>query len=172
MSENVIRNKVLVLKFFERVSDESDPHNVESAMSLFADDSVFCVMGSHGIGGAMTKNETIRKNIEVLETIKGRMKFKIHSMTAEDNRVAVEAQNTCKLIDGEVYDNFYHFLFIIENGQIQRVNEYLDTLYLSKIYQRMREHPVIAPRAASLSEADTSARAAVDPYFEQPLKCF
>lgn len=172
-STNFERNKELVLKFFASVSDEADAHNVESAMSLFADNSVFRVMGSYGMGGTMTKEETIRKNVEVLATIKGRMKFKIHSVTAEHNRVAVEAENTCTLIDGKLYDNFYLFVFVIENGQIQRVNEYLDTLYLSKTYQRLREHPVIAPRVAGIDEAEMFGHThPTDPYFERPLASF
>lgn len=166
-------NKELVLQFFERVSDESDPDNVVSAMSLFADDSEFRVMASYGMGGIMSKAETTRKNVEILDSVKGRMKFKIHSITAESNRVAVEAENTCVLADGQTYDNFYVFIFLIENGKIRRVNEYLDTFYLSKAYQRLREHPVVGPRAKAMDDAPTTGHAhPADRYFDHPLRSF
>ncbi len=166
-------NKELVLRFSERVSDESDPNNVLSAMKLFADDSEFRVMASYGMGGIMTKAETTQKNVEILTSVKGRMKFKIHSITAEQDRVAVEAENTCVLVDGQTYDNFYVFLFVIKNGRIQRVNEYLDTLYLSKTYRRLSNHPAVAPRAKAMDDAPAADHTyPTDRYFEHPLRSY
>ena len=50
-------------------------------------------------------------------------------MTAEDDRVAVEAESMAKLVNGERYHNRYHFLFVLRDGRIQAVKEYLDTLH-------------------------------------------
>ena len=51
----------------------------------------------------------------------------IHTMTAEDDRVAVESKFTGTLPDGRVYRNVYHYLMWIKDGQVLRVKEYLDT---------------------------------------------
>ncbi len=56
-------------------------------------------------------------------------KFDVHSMVAEGNKVAVEAQLTAQTAHGSVYDNSYHFLFIVEDGKIKRMKEYMDTYH-------------------------------------------
>jgi ketosteroid isomerase-like protein len=50
------------------------------------------------------------------------------TITAQDNRVAIEAQTEGVLVNGARYENHYHFLFLFnDEGQIQRINEHLDT---------------------------------------------
>ena len=51
-------------------------------------------------------------------------------MTAEDDRVAVEAESKAKLVNGTLYHNRYHFLFVVRDGRIHAVKEYLDTLHV------------------------------------------
>jgi ketosteroid isomerase-like protein len=51
-------------------------------------------------------------------------------MTAEGERVAVEAESKAKLANGTLYHNRYHFLFVVRDGRIQAVKEYLDTLHV------------------------------------------
>ena len=51
----------------------------------------------------------------------------IHTMTAEDDRVAVETTFAGTLPDGRVYRNVYHYLMWFRDGQVLRVKEYLDT---------------------------------------------
>lgn len=51
----------------------------------------------------------------------------IKTLTAEDDRVAVESEFTGTLPDGRVYRNVYHYLMWFRDGQVLRVKEYLDT---------------------------------------------
>lgn len=53
--------------------------------------------------------------------------FKIVSMIAEGNKVAAEATFKAKTVMGTYYENYYHFLFILENGKVKRMKEYMDT---------------------------------------------
>jgi hypothetical protein len=46
------------------------------------------------------------------------------TMTAEDDRVAVEAESYGEMKNGKVYANAYHFLFRIRDGKIAEVREY------------------------------------------------
>ena len=50
-----------------------------------------------------------------------------HTITAEDDRVAVEAEIIGTLPDGRVYTNVYHYLIWFKDGKVLRVKEYLDT---------------------------------------------
>src|SRR5438128_233104 len=51
----------------------------------------------------------LRKNPGVLKTT---------GITAEGDRVAVEAEAEIELINGKLYQNTYHFLFLFKNGKI------------------------------------------------------
>jgi uncharacterized protein len=56
----------------------------------------------------------------------------IKAMTAEGERVAVEAESYGETSAGKVYQQTYHYLFIVRNGKIAVQNEYLDTLHLKE----------------------------------------
>lgn len=61
--------------------------------------------------------------------------FKIISIMAEDNKVATEATFKAKTAMGTDYENTYHFLFIIENGKIKRMKEYMDTFSAKRLLE-------------------------------------
>jgi ketosteroid isomerase-like protein len=53
--------------------------------------------------------------------------LKIKNITAEEDRVALEAEGTGVYIDGSEFRNFYHLLFTIRGGKVIRGRAYLDT---------------------------------------------
>ena len=64
-----------------------------------------------------------------------RFDMTLKSITAQDNRVAVEAESLGVLKpNGKTYNNRYHFLFEIENGQIAKLKEYCDTKHASEVF--------------------------------------
>ena len=48
-------------------------------------------------------------------------------MTAEDDRVAVEAESEGTHVSGVRYQNYYHFLFILKDSKVLLLKEYMDT---------------------------------------------
>ena len=48
-------------------------------------------------------------------------------MTAEGDRVAVEAESRGVHASGLPYNNYYHFLFRFRDGELVRLTEYMDT---------------------------------------------
>lgn len=54
--------------------------------------------------------------------------LRIRSITAEDDRVAVEAEGNALHANGRRYDNHYCYIFQIRDGQISLFREYQDTL--------------------------------------------
>jgi ketosteroid isomerase-like protein len=73
------------------------------------------------IGGLLAKN------------MKGPMKMTVHGITAEGERVAVEAESYGELNSGAIYNNKYHFLFIVRDGKITTVKEYNDTKHAGDV---------------------------------------
>jgi uncharacterized protein len=48
----------------------------------------------------------------------------ILGITAEGDRVAVEVEGRSHTVDGKLYNNFYHFLFVLRGGQVISAMEY------------------------------------------------
>jgi ketosteroid isomerase-like protein len=125
-------NKNVVLSFFENFS----AGKVDAALAMLADTATWWVAGNpeqfvlagtktkaqftellHGLGAAMPKGLRV--------TPKG--------LTAEGERVAVEAESYGETATGKIYNNLYHFLFEVRDGKIQAVREYLDTMHAKEV---------------------------------------
>jgi ketosteroid isomerase-like protein len=50
-------------------------------------------------------------------------------VTAEGNRVAIEAESSATLMNGNVMNQVYHFLFEIKSEKVYKVREYIDTAH-------------------------------------------
>lgn len=171
MIHDLENNKKLVLKFFEMMSDKDARSHVDSIVALFADDVTYSMIGSYGLGGVFTKEQIVQIYHKSMSVLKEGFKFKIHSITAEENRILVEAQNTCMFINDELYDNFYIFAFVVEYGKIQRITEYLDTLYLYKAFERVEAHSMGTSAESEIANTGMANRA-VDSYFSNPIISF
>ena len=62
------------------------------------------------------------------------MVMEIQSMISEGPKVACEFTLEATTASGKKYKNYYHFAFEIEDGQIRRVREYLDTHYAHEAF--------------------------------------
>jgi uncharacterized protein len=68
----------------------------------------------------------------------GGLRYSIESITAEDDRAAVEARSQGTFTDGEPFANRYVFMFRVRDGQIASVYESMDTVKVNeKIIPRM-----------------------------------
>lgn len=59
-------------------------------------------------------------------------RVKIIAMTEEGERVAVETESDCTNVKGFHYHNRYHTLFVVRNGMIVEIREYLDSAMMLK----------------------------------------
>ena len=55
-------------------------------------------------------------------------------MISEGNIVAAEAEFRAKTAMGSDYENYYHFKFILENGKVKRMKEYMDTYHAKETF--------------------------------------
>ena len=57
------------------------------------------------------------------------------AITAEDDRVAVEAEGIMRFNDGTLYENSYHFLFYFNDaGKITRLIEHMDSYHVARVF--------------------------------------
>ena len=55
-------------------------------------------------------------------------------LTAEDDRVSMEATSYGKMKNGKLYQNIYHFMHIVRDGKIHTVREYMDTEHVTEVF--------------------------------------
>jgi ketosteroid isomerase-like protein len=60
-------------------------------------------------------------------------KITVLGVTAEGDRVAIEAEGHAELTNGKIYRNRYHYLFEFRNGNICRGKLYNDTAHAREI---------------------------------------
>ena len=100
-------------------------------------DVVWRVMGREGglpLSGQMNKDGIENLMTSVKGSFTNGMKLTATGWTAEGNRVAVEVESYGEKTDGKIYNNLYHFLFEVVEGQIVMIREYMDTLHVKSIF--------------------------------------
>lgn len=58
----------------------------------------------------------------------------VHGITADGDRVAVEAESFGTLTTGAVYNNLYHYLLEFRDGKISKVKEYFDSRHWAEVW--------------------------------------
>jgi ketosteroid isomerase-like protein len=90
----------------------------------FADDFAVWTSSSGNVAGAEWRRRC--KRIKEI-TKSGVLPLNVIGLTAEGERVAVQAAADAELTDGSQYHNDYHFLVVIRGGKICNVFEYMNT---------------------------------------------
>ena len=126
-------NKKIVTDFFERFSAA----DAAGALELLDESVIWRVMGREGglpMSGEMDKEGIGALIGSVKEAIPAGMKLTPTGWTAEGDRVAVEMESYGEIINGKVYNNFYHFLATVSNGRITALREYMDTYQVKQLF--------------------------------------
>jgi ketosteroid isomerase-like protein len=90
----------------------------------FTDDFAAWTSSSGNIPGAeYLRRAKLVKNC----TKQGRLPIKVVGLTAEGERVAVQATSDAELTDGKHYHNDYHFLVLFKGNKVSFLCEYMNT---------------------------------------------
>lgn len=122
-------DKKLVLGFFESMNSG----NGAAVMNALADSATWWVAGNFPLSGTKTKAQFGDLVGQLGSKIDGALRLTPIACTAEGDRVAVEAESYARMKNGKTYQNQYHFLFVVRNGKIQQVKEYLDTMHANDV---------------------------------------
>lgn len=122
-------NKKLTRAFIDAIGRG----DAQQIADTYADDGHLHTMGRTLISGTYDK-ATIREFAgRVLESFPNGIDYTIHHMTAEDDRVAVEATGEGIHVSGKPYKNHYHFLFVWRDGELIQLKEYMDTELVTEV---------------------------------------
>lgn len=126
---SIENNKQFVLSFIDAMSRG----DAQAIADSYTDNGVLHTLGNTLISGQYSKEQIRAFAGSVLESFPSGLKFSISGITAEGNRVAVEASSEGEHVSGAHYSNRYHFLFELENGRIAVLREYMDTETVTEI---------------------------------------
>jgi uncharacterized protein len=98
--------------------------------SILTDDVSWWVPGR----GTVTKAEFQGMASGFSTMLAGPFSLRVHGVTAEGDRVAVEAESHALLANGKTYNNTYHFLFLFRDGKIYQTKEYNDSQHAADIF--------------------------------------
>ncbi len=97
--------------------------------ALYADDFELWTPGTLPFSGRFTKVQALQAMDMILGLFPEGLRFTITGMTAEGDRVAVEAESHGRHASGKPYHNQYHFLIVVRDGKIRQLKEYMDTMH-------------------------------------------
>jgi len=122
-------NKAIARKFF----DYLQAGDAEGLLSIYADGFTCWTAGSLPFSGTHPRDEVAAMVTGVAAVFPKGWKFTVRGMTAEGDRVAVEAECLGEHVSGKTYAQRYHFLFVIREGKIHEMREYFDTMHANDV---------------------------------------
>jgi ketosteroid isomerase-like protein len=122
-------NKRIVRAFFEHLSSG----DVDRLLALYADSFTCWTAGSLPFSGTHPLSEVGAMVQGVTAVFPDGWKFTVKTLTAEDDRVAAEAECVGRHVSGKTYHQRYHFLFTVRANKIQEMREYFDTMHANEV---------------------------------------
>jgi hypothetical protein len=122
-------NKAVARKFF----DYLQAGDAEGLLSIYADGFTCWTAGSLPFSGTHPRDEVAAMVTGVAGVFPKGWTFTVRAMTAEGDRVAVEAECLGEHVSGKTYAQRYHFLFVIRDGKIHEMREYFDTMHANDV---------------------------------------
>jgi len=126
---NLDANKAIARKFFEYLS----AGDVNGLLSIYSDDFTCWTAGSLPFSGTHPRDEIAAMLNGVTSVFPKGWRFTVRAITAEGERVAVEAKCLGEHVSGKTYNQKYHFLFVIRDGKIREMREYFDTQHANDV---------------------------------------
>ena len=117
------KNKQLVVEFMQAFSQQDFDH----FLTMMTEEGTWEIMGDCVLSGLYSKSEFADACRESVKIYPEGIQFKVRQLTAEEDRVVMESWGSAKTADGRDYKNVYHQLFIVKDGKIKEVREYLCT---------------------------------------------
>ena len=123
------QNKQLARDFMDALG-RADIAFIQNA---FTADGTCWTAGSMPISGTHSRDELAEAARGVLGVFPDGLKFTIKALTAEGDRVAIEAESYGRHASGKTYANQYHFLMRVRDGKITEWREYMDTMHANDV---------------------------------------
>ncbi|WP_026910497.1 nuclear transport factor 2 family protein [Patulibacter minatonensis] len=108
--------------------------DIPATMDFMTEDATWWVAGTMCLSGTYSKAEFEKLLGGVVVNCKQPISLTPEAFTAEGDRVAVETESYTETNEGKVYNNHYHFLFVLRDGKIAQIKEFLDTQHAAEVF--------------------------------------
>jgi len=122
-------NRALARRFIDAISRA----DVDAIVAAYAADGSCWTSGTLPISGTFSVGQIAAASRGVLTVFPAGLTFTIHAMTAEGERVAIEAESRGEHSSGKLYNNKYHFVMRARGGKIVEWREYMDTMHANDV---------------------------------------
>ena len=99
-----------------------------------AEDAIYEFPGTALVSGTFTKQEMVEKCKGIPHIFPDGIKLTIRNLTAEEDRLSMEAKGDAVSFEGVPYNNDYHMFFRLRDGKIIEAREYVDTILADKLF--------------------------------------
>ncbi len=123
------QNKELARRLLQALSDG----DTKAVDELYAPDFELWTAGTLPFSGNKTRAEAMQGMPSILGLFPKGLEFTIRALTAEGERVAIEAESDGTHSSGARYHNQYHFLLTARDGKITGFKEYMDTEHAREV---------------------------------------
>ena len=124
-------------KFVEQFLAKFGRKDIVGVLKDMSEDCTWWIGGKldlFPLAGMKTKAQMVEILNSLVPPMKDGLEMRLRAMTAEGDRVAAEVESYGENPDGSVYNNEYHFLFIVRDGKMVQVKEYLDTQHTFAVF--------------------------------------
>ena len=128
----VEENKEVVRKAYSSITEG----NLDGFFDCLTDDVKWTFIGTRRFGRSFVGKEDITNNLfgPLGEILEGTIRIGIKSLTAEGQRVVMEAEGKSSTKTGGAYNNTYCIVLDLEGGKIANIQEYLDTELVTEVF--------------------------------------
>jgi ketosteroid isomerase-like protein len=124
------RNKDVARRFVDAMGGDF----ARAIDEVMAEDCRIVTQGTTAISGVRGKAEAQAAVKLVGQIFPAGLPTVIHSMIAEGDSVAVQAESFATHVSGKPYNNKYLFLMRFRDGMLIEMNEYLDTALAAEFF--------------------------------------
>lgn len=122
------RNKALAARFLALIS----AGEADAAFGL-VHGNVEWIVPAKSMHCVMTRDVVLSRLNALLVAANGTFRIWPVAMTAEGERVAIEAESRADFRTGRKYNNTYHFIFVVRDDKIVKVGEYMDSAHVKEV---------------------------------------
>lgn len=122
-------NKQIARNFIDAINRG----DFQAIADAYAEDGVCWTAGSMPISGTYTRAQVAETSKQILTAFPQGLTITVKRLTAEADRVAIEAESHGRHVSGKPYHNQYHILMRLRDGKIVEWREYMDTMHANEV---------------------------------------
>lgn len=122
-------NKEIARQFLEALGN----CDLKGALSHVSSEMVIDTKGTSIVSGRREYNEVVQLLTGISQALAEPLRWTWLNITAEDDRVAIECTSETVLKGNVPYGNQYHFLFMLRDGKIVELREYMCTKKIDEV---------------------------------------